>query len=86
MYQIRDVVAACLVGPILLERNDAPAVRMFYAAFEDAKSALSANPKDYELMALGEYDDEVGVIETCFDRIASGVDYIKEKERANASA
>lgn len=81
MYQLRDVVAGCLVGPIILERNDAPAVRSFYMAFEDPKSTLSAAPQDYELLCLGEYDDEVGVTEPGISVVATGHDWMKLQQR-----
>lgn len=81
MYQLRDVVAGCLVGPILLERNDAPAVRSFYMAFEDPKSTLGQHPEDYELLCLGEYDDEVGVTEPGVALIATGIDWVKLQAR-----
>lgn len=86
MYQLRDKVAACLVGPILLERSDPPAVRMFYAGCEDPQSNLSKSPKDYELVCLGEYDDEVGVTEPCMEVVATGHDFLKEQERKHAAA
>lgn len=81
MYQLRDKVAMCLVGPILLERNDAPAVRSFYLGCEDAQSNLSKFPADYELVCLGEYDDEVGILEPALTVVATGLDYLKDKER-----
>lgn len=83
MYQLRDKVAACLVGPILLERNDAPAVRSFYLGCEDPQSNLSRYPLDYELVTLGEYDDEVGITEISMAVVATGADFLKEKERKN---
>lgn len=83
MYQIRDKVAACLVGPIVLERNDPPAVRMFFKTCEDPSSNLGAFPNDYELVCLGEYDDEVGITEVNLGVVATGADFLKEKERAN---
>lgn len=86
MYQLRDVVSNCLVGPILLERNDAPAVRAFYAGLEDAKSQLSQYPQDYELMCLGEYDDEKGIGEAQFFVIARGVEWVHLKKREAENA
>lgn len=85
MYQVRDLVAGVLVGPVLLERSDAPAVRSFYLAFDDPKSMFAQFPKDYELCCLGEYDDEVGVTEPAFSVVASGVDWLKERERSSES-
>lgn len=84
MYQLRDVVAGCLIGGIILERNDAPAVRAFYAGLEADKSPLSENPRDYELICLGEYDDEVGVMEATFNVIATGVEWSHREERKGA--
>lgn len=81
MYQLRDVVSGCLVGPILLERNDAPAVRAFYAGLEDSKSQLSQYPADYELVCLGEYDDEKGVGEVEYSVIARGTEWLALRAR-----
>lgn len=85
LYQLRDVVSDCLVGAILLERCDAPAVRSFYAGLSDAASDLSKFPKDYELICLGEYDDVSGIGEQMFLTVASGLDFVNSRESGDGS-
>lgn len=87
MYQLRDCVANCLVGPILLERSDPPAVRSFYMTFENPQSQLAASPQDYELVCIGTHDDEDGIVDGDYSVVATGKDWLKDKERAaNAGA
>lgn len=90
LYQLKDVVSACMVGQVFVERNDGPAVRSFYNALEDSKSQISQYPKDFELLCLGEYDDSNGVLfigTGDFPQVvATGVEWVALNERKRADA
>lgn len=58
MYSVYDTKAEGLVGGIIMERLDAPAIRAFHDAL-DAKSnsILSQHPEDFTLLCLGSIED-----------------------------
>lgn len=62
LFQMYDRAGRCMIGPILTERVEAPAIRMISDAFRDPKSLFHNHPGDYELHVLGEYDDSDGRI------------------------
>lgn len=54
VYVIYDTVAE-EAGPLMPLKNDKLAVRMFHYSLQQQKVE---NPKDFQLMCLGEYDPE----------------------------
>lgn len=60
IYAIRDRIALDLAGyyPLVVMRTDAQAVRYFGDSLAETKSSLGAHPGDYELIYLGEIDDD----------------------------
>lgn len=60
IYAIRDRVANDLVGqfPLVVFRTDAQAVRFFGDSMAVERSAIHAHPSDYELIKIGELDDD----------------------------
>jgi len=54
LYQIFDVVSCSVIGSIIQETSDAPAIRLFTDVLADKSSVLSAHPADYNLLCLGE--------------------------------
>lgn len=61
VYAIRDRLANDLVGAqmytLFVFRTNQQAVRYFADAILDEKSQLAKHPGDYELIAVGEIDD-----------------------------
>lgn len=88
MYQVRDKVARCMQGPIICERSDPPAIRMFYQACADPNGQLGKYPRDFEMVCLGEIDDTDGSLVVPEDRsafpavVATGVQYLADLEAA----
>lgn len=87
MYQLRDKVARCMQGPIVCERADPPAIRMFHQALADKDSNLAKYPADYEFVCLGEVDDTDGSILVDEDRkfplvVATGAEFLADREAA----
>ena len=59
IYTIRDKVAE-EVGPLFQAKNDAVAIRQFKQLIKD-----SENPEEYELLCLGDFNDQTIELETC---------------------
>lgn len=63
MYCIYDNKAESIVGGIILERADAPAIRAFHDALDPKNgTVLSQHPEDFELYLLGALGDSGTVI------------------------
>lgn len=60
IYSIRDTFTG--YGQIFLESSDPVAVRGFRFALSKKDSAMYTDPKDFDLMRLGTFDTETGVI------------------------
>lgn len=75
IYAVRDSKSG--YGSLLLEQNDAVAMRNFYNAFVDTKSVLHNNRKDFDLVRLGDFDNETGKINVLDVRsvVAEGINY-----------
>ena len=58
IYTIRDKVAE-EVGPLFQAKNDAVAIRQFKQLIKD-----SENPEEYELLCLGDFNDQTIELET----------------------
>lgn len=63
VYAIKDELVG--FGSIMVEQNEASAVRGFSYACKKADTLMAENKKDYTLYELGTYDTEKGVIEPC---------------------
>lgn len=63
IYSIRDKLAGYM--SLTLEKSDAIATRGFTTLVNTSDTVLSANPGDYDLYKVGEFDSESGVIESC---------------------
>ncbi|WNK14975.1 MAG: nonstructural protein [Microvirus sp.] len=61
LYTVYDVVAATIVGSIIQESLDAPAIRAFHDALKAPQSLLAQHPADYQLLLVGliGYDGEI---------------------------
>ena len=60
IYSIRDTFTG--FGQIFLESSDPVAVRGFRFALSKKDSAMYTDPKDFDLMRLGTFDTDTGVI------------------------
>nr|QJB18817.1 MAG: nonstructural protein [Microvirus sp.] len=62
LYMVYDLVAETLIGSVILELTDAPAIRAFHDALRTKESLLAQHPADYQLVSLGELNMETGVM------------------------
>ncbi|WNK13052.1 MAG: nonstructural protein [Microvirus sp.] len=60
IYAVRDTVAATLIGGLIMESTDAPAIRAFYDALRTPGNLLSEHPADFVMVQLGNINLETG--------------------------
>jgi hypothetical protein len=58
VYCLYDLVAATFLGHVLVDRADAPVIRMFHDLLKDDKTGPGQHPADYELRFLGNIADD----------------------------
>jgi len=59
MFSIRDKKAGVFIGPFFV-RHEVDAVRRCVSALQDEKTTLAQYPEDYDLVFLGDFNDETG--------------------------
>lgn len=59
VFSVRDVKAHTFSPPFYV-RSDGEARRAFAGIANDARTGVGQYPEDYELVRLGEWDDETG--------------------------
>lgn len=71
LFAVYDTVAATIIGGIMLQPHDGPAIRIFRDALSQADGPLAKHPDDYQLLRLGDIDDD-GMITPRVELIANG--------------
>lgn len=61
LYQTRDTVGQCTVGPIIASRSEGAAARIFTEGLKD-QNVLGRHAEDYELVYIGIQDETTGKI------------------------
>ena len=64
IYCINDLTAAHFSAPFI-QVNDGTAKRLLAELVSDPQSKISKTPEDYNLVFLGDYDDETGIVTAC---------------------
>lgn len=73
LYTVQDIVGNQLVGGIIQEIHDAPAIRAFYDALRAENSMLAQHPADFNLLQVGNIDIETGdIVPTTPKIVATG--------------
>lgn len=72
LYQIFDIKAESVVGPIMRENRDGPAIRHFYSLLANKETTIGQHPTDYQLLHLGTQDEETGDINAEPSVVTSG--------------
>lgn len=82
LYQVFDVVAQMVSGPIFLEKRDAPAIRAFYGIFNHKGTLPADYPENFELRCVGVQDEETGQVtaECPPTMVASGTTWLNAQE------
>ena len=63
LYQIYDLKAEAISGPILSCSKDAVAIRHFHDLLGDKRTSVAQYPDDFQLLYLGYQDEETGIID-----------------------
>lgn len=93
LYQMYDIAAQSVAGPIMMDQNDKNVVRNFYRLLADKNTQPGLYPAEYCLYKVGEQDLETGTIETAYEDgqsvkeyplvIARGTDWIAAQPQEN---
>lgn len=62
LYQLYDLTAQAVAGPIVSEKKDAPAIRAFTTVLEDKNTMPGRYPEQFELRLIGTQDEETSQI------------------------
>lgn len=90
LYQMYDKQAGIVSGPILAVNRDAAAIRAFNDVLAQKDSDPGRYPEDFELLLIGEQDQESGAIVAWNpsghqEVIATGAEWLAAQERQAVS-
>lgn len=87
LYQVYDLKAEAISGPILSCSKDAVAIRHFHDLLGDKRTSVAQYPDDFQLLYLGYQDEETGEITPTPNRtvVTTGKGWYDE-QRAGAEA
>lgn len=81
LYMVYDLVAETVLGGIIQETADAPAIRAFHDALGASESLLAQHPKDFNLLLIGSITSDGTVITPNQPTIvATGAAWVANKE------
>lgn len=63
LYQMYDLTAEAVAGPIISEKKDGPAIRAFHTVLGDKRTSPGQYPEQFQLRFLGTQDEETGFID-----------------------
>lgn len=78
LYQLYDIEAQSPIGPIITEKRDAPAIRMFHDILNNKDTLPGKYPQHFELRHLADQDDETSALTAFIPRaIATGAAWLE---------
>lgn len=81
LYCVRDNKVG-FQPQILVEQNDASAIRGFSFAIDNPQGIMNYSPADFDLFKIGDFDVDTGKIESCVpENVCSGYSVFTEKEK-----
>lgn len=86
LYQLYDTKAGVVSGPILSANKPAPMVRSFNELLADKNTDPGKYPEDYQLLHVGEQDEETGIITPAEHgpaTVATGTQWLEAQLRVN---
>lgn len=85
LFTIYDIVAQTIVGPIIAEVHQAPAIRAFHDALAQPNSLLAQHPGDFTLLLIGELTLQGQYLANDLypQTIATGSAWLADKETRN---
>lgn len=82
LYQLYDLTARSVAGPIMIEKRDAPAIRLFHSLLANPDTQPGRYPDDFELRLIGEQNEYTSQI-TALDpqTVATGAGWVEQQRR-----
>lgn len=82
LFQIFDHIAGCVSGPILIEKREGPAIRLFQEVLANKEITPGKYPEHFSLLKVGEQDEETAVISATLppEVIIAGKDWVAQQE------
>jgi len=84
LYMVYDITAQTVIGGIILEISDPPAIRAFHDALRMKDSLLAQHPEDYRLLKLAVLDTDGALVAGTQPQIVATGAAWKESQLANA--
>lgn len=83
MYQLFDLTAQCVAGPIILDKSAASVIRMFNGVLANKDILPGQYPEQFTMLLVGQQDDETGAIEASDppQTIATGQQWLETQNR-----
>lgn len=83
LYQVYDTESQTVIGPVVAERRDAPAIRVFHELLANPETILGKYPNQFSLLYLGEQDLDTALItpEQLPTAIATGREWLAGKQQ-----
>ncbi|AXH73820.1 MAG: nonstructural protein [Microviridae sp.] len=79
LYSLYDLKAQTIVGGLVIENRDGPAIRAFQDAVLDSSSSISKHREDYVLLCIGSIDDQGTLVPAAnITTVAWGEHYMEE--------
>jgi len=83
MYQMYDTTAGAVAGPVILEKRDGPAIRMFHTVLANPQTLPGQYPEQFNLLLIGKQDEETAAIVPQTPAIiATGRSWLESQNRA----
>lgn len=83
LYQMYDNEAEAVAGPLISEKRDAPAIRMFHSVLANDKTLPGQYPEHFELRKVGEQDEETAQLTATTPPhiVATGAAWLEQQHR-----
>lgn len=86
VYCLYDRVAATWIGQLVVDRADAPVIRMFHDLLADDKTGPGQHPNDYELKYIGQVADDGQLVSVDPQVVATGSAWLAANVNLKVSA
>lgn len=85
IYVVWDIIAAAMVGPLMVFQHDAPASREFTEVLADPKTSLGRNPADYQLLKIGEISENGTLSPGLVTTVLTGREWLARQENGRGA-
>lgn len=80
LYQLYDLKAESVGGPIMAQKAPGPAIRDFHSVLANPETQPGRYPQDFNLIQIGEQDETTGrIIDTEVVIVATGEAWVQQR-------